>query len=329
MSIRIIYTPNIKKVSYQIKLLKEMNFIKNNTVEFYEYIKIKDINKNTLKNKVKYNIYIDLISETIYNILQGEYTILIVNDEYLLNNNYMRREGFINAPLKLLDNYVDYYFCLTQYSYNLLLQNINKKKLYLLDGCLTIPTEICNKNTTNKYIYYKVDPHYMHYNVNLLKVWVENYLQSPYKLIICLYYNVEDIIDYLKNIMQIYAVPVEGIIYYNNVILVFNKKYIRKFINNIYASIINISYYNLIIDLYKNIIQNNFIITQKNEISSELLGENALYFDDFTEENIKIILEQLFEIDNKYIQKCILNNNKTLTKKIKSTSTKLNKFFNL
>ena len=326
MKIRIIYTPIIKKVEYQLNILKTMDFIKNNDIYYYKYDKINDADKNEFKYKYKYNIFIDLVSESLYNKLPAEYTILFVNDDYLLNNNYLRREYFKNEPLKLLDEHINFYFCLTKYSYKLLFYIINKKKLYLLNGC----TMLINYNTlniNNKYIYYEIDPHSKQDNINLLKVWVENYMNTPYKLIINLYYQVEDIVIYINNLLQINILLSDGLIYYNNIIILFRNNQLNKFIDKINISIINTSYYSLIIQLYTNIINNNFIITKKNEISNELLRKNAIYFNDFTIENIKIMFNILFKIDDKYIQKCIKNNYNSLTKKIKSTNKKLNKFF--
>ena len=147
MKICIIYTNSITKIENQLELLKNMDFIKNNNVDFYIYNKIEYINNNEFKYEYDYNIYIDIISETLYNKLPAKYTILLVNDNYLLNNNYLRREYYKNEPLKLLDNCVNFYFCLTKYSYNILSTIINKKKLYLFNG-FTSTIEYYNKNIT-------------------------------------------------------------------------------------------------------------------------------------------------------------------------------------
>ena len=152
-------------------------------------------------------------------------------------------------------------------------------------------------------------------------------MNIPYKLIINLYYQIEDIAVYINNLLNINIFPLDGYIYYNNIIILFRSNNLHKFINKINISIINISYYSLLIHLYKNIINNNFIITNNNKISNEFLGKNAIYFDDFSEQNIKIMFNELFKKDDIYIQKCIKNNYDSLTKKINSTNKKIDNFF--
>ena len=329
MSIRMVYSDKITKISKQLELLKNLDFIKNNNnIIYYIYNYINYFTKFDVQVNVEYNIYFDIVSETIYNILPSKYNILVVNDEYLLNDNYMRREYYIDSALKLLDNNINYYFCLTKYTYKLLSKNINNNKILLLDACLSIPIELPIKNINNKFIYYEIDSDSKQYNVNLLKVWVENYINTPHKLLINLYYVYEDIVDYIKSLLQVERLDMNGIMLYNNITIIFRDKYINQFKKRINISIINNSYYSLIIYLYNNIINNNFIVTQQNKISNELLGKNALYFKDFSEDDIKLMLNSLFNLDDIYIDKCKSNNIKSLNKKITSTNKTLNKFFN-
>jgi hypothetical protein len=72
--------------------------------------------------------------------------------------------------------------------------------------------------------------------------------------------------------------------------------------NDIGCYIINCSYYNLVINLYntiinnKAIISNKIIITQKNKISNDILKNNAIYFNKFTELELKKCLDKYLDI---------------------------------
>jgi len=122
MSIRIIYDYDLYKVKIQYEIIK--NYFPKH--ELYIY-KNEDI--NLPKNKVKYNIYIDTISEYLYENLNSEYTILIVNELYAMNK-YLRRENYIDKPLKKLKKVVNYYFCFTQYSKKKLMnRNVKNNKI--------------------------------------------------------------------------------------------------------------------------------------------------------------------------------------------------------
>ena len=337
MNIRIIYDYNLTKLSKQYDFIKNISFFKNNEIiiyHSYNYL-VNDANNNSvnklklkLKNeRVKYNIYIDIISESDNNndIYPSEYKILIVNDEYLLNNNYLRREHYKDEPLRKLDDFIDYYFCLTKYSFKYVSKNVDKKKVFLMDGLINYiesPLKILDK----KYIYYSIDNYSKNNNILMLETWIKYFLDRHEILIINLKYLREDITYYIKQLIGINIFEKNGLYYYKNMIFYFNNRYTNNFKDKIYASIIYNSYFDLIIELYDNIIKNNFIITCNNEISKELLQKNAIYFNEFTESEIKKMLETLFNLDEKYIEKSIKNNRKTLEKNIKSTNKLLNGF---
>jgi hypothetical protein len=332
MSIRIIFDAKNKKLLDIYNFIKNMDFFKNHfLIVYYKQNKIERTVSNThnfseqfiMQDKVKYNIYIDNIGEEEYNKLPCEYTILIVNDKYLLNN-HLRRENFSDEPYKILDDCVNYYFCLTKYSYNLLKKIINKKKIFLTNG-LILYKNIDISLQNNKYILYNIDAYSNQLNINILTTWIKYFINRPEILIIKIQYKYDKLVDYIMELLNLKYISRNNIINYKNIILISSTKFIDNFTGNIYASIINHDIYDLIINLYKSITNNYFIMTNNNIISKELLKNNALYFDDFNENNIHNMLETLFNYDSKYIEKCINNNKKIIDKNIKSTHKILKK----
>lgn len=329
MNIRIIYDYKLSKLAKQYDFIKNNPFFKINELIIYHsdnyYINNKNNNNlksNLLHPKIKYNIYFDIISESNNDIYPSDYNILIVNDEYLLNNNYLRREHYKDEPLKKLDDYVDYYFCLTKYAFKYVVKNVNKKKVFLTDGLIYYiekPLQIYSK----KYIYYSIDNYSQKPNLLMLETWINYFLDRPEILIINIKYFREEISYYMKQLIDLTYLSITGLYYYKNIIFYINDQYTNNFKDKIYASIVNHSYFDLIIELYDNIIRNNFIITHDNVISKELLKKNAIYFNEFTEAEIKKMLEILFKSDEKYIETSIINNKKTLDKNIKSTNKNL------
>ena len=320
MNIRIIYDNNIKKIYNQYDLIKNINIFNNNINYVYNVQYDRDIIEDFIY--IKYNIYIDIISEKLVEKLPCEFTILIVNDKYLLNNNILRREYFIpDKPLQVLDDYVDYYFCLTKYSYNIISKLVNKKKVYLTNGLLNYENIICNSFNSNfKYILYCIDSYSNQSHIELIKTWIKDFSEKSEKLIIIIKYKYDIVVDYILKLIGSKKFMYNSIIYYKNIIILQNKDFLNQFKEFIYVSIINVSNYNLITELYNNIISNKFIITINNEISKELLKKNALYFNNFDEEDLYKTLNTFFSYDDKYILKCIDNNKKNINKNIEKTN---------
>ena len=126
MSIRYIYSFNTEKSIIEYNIFK--NIIKKH--ELFVYNDINDENFKNLK-KVKYNIYIDVIPEDAYLNIPCDITILIVNDLYINEDIYLRREYYKKTPFIKINDVVNYFICITQYSYKILLKTIdNNKVLY-------------------------------------------------------------------------------------------------------------------------------------------------------------------------------------------------------
>ena len=118
-----------------------------------------------------------------------------------------------------------------------------------------------------------------------------------------------------------------GIYYYNNIIIYMMNNFNFQFLNNIYASIINHSNYDLVLELHENILYKNFIITNDNIISKEILLDNALYFTKFDEDSIKEMMDTFFGYSQKYVEESIQNNLKRLKIKNRKTIKLLTKKF--
>jgi len=339
MSIRIIFDAKNSKLLTIYNFIKDIEIFKNhNIIKYYKYDKIEKIitkmhnytEQFLIQDKVKYNIYIDTISEEQYNNLPCDYTILIIDDKYLLNDNYLRREFFKDEPMKILDDYVNYYFCFTKYSYDLLKKIINKKKLYLMNGLIlykNIDVNIYSLN--NKYILYNIDSYSKQININILTTWIKYFTDRPEILIIKIQYKYDKIVNYILELLNLKYFQQSQILSYKNIIFIKKSAYLDNYKDNIYASIINNDDYSLLINLYNNIINNRFIITHDNKISKDILQNNAIYFDEFNETNIYNTLNNLFSYDNKYIEKCINNNKEILNKNINSTLKILKKIIKI
>ena len=319
MDIRIIYDYNLSKLNKQYQYISNI-FPKH---ELIIYKKKYDI----VFNKSKYNIYLDMISEFQYNAFPSECHILVVNDEYVLTNQFVRRESFIDKPLILQNEYIDYFFCLTKYSYNILLSNgINFKKLLLLNALIEIPIKLNIPKQKNKYIYYEIDFYSMQDNSIILFIWNKYFLNRPEKLIIKYIYSREIIIN---NFSIISGIKIEkGNIYtYKNIIIIDNDKHLSKYINDIVLVIINHSNFNLIYTIFNNILNNKYIITIKNDISTNILHKNNILFNEPSQNQIYNCLQTYFNSSNQIINNVLVYNKNNLLNNIKKTHNILNKFF--
>ena len=332
MSIRIIYDYNITKFTKQFKLITNNDLFKNcDKIVYYKHNKIE---KNELETQVfeiqphyRYNIYFDNIGEEEFEKLPCDFTILIVNEEYLLKNKYLRREMYLEKKLSSLKDVVNYYFCLSKYSFDILSKDINKSKLILTDGLFENSIYNSINKSSNKYIYYYSDPYSKKDNINILKIWIKYYLKRDEILILNLHFFIEDIIVYIMELLNLTIINHRGIYYYNNIIIYMMNNFNFQFLNNIYASIINHSNYDLVLELHENILYKNFIITNDNIISKEILLDNALYFTKFDEDSIKEMMDTFFGYSQKYVEESIQNNLKRLKIKNRKTIKLLTKKF--
>ena len=313
-NIRVIIDNKIDKLYHQYNQIKQL------LPKHSLYIYLKQ-NKNIEEN-VEYNIFFDVISENVLKLCPSNFNILLVNEEYIQNNKYLRREYYINKPLILQDDIVDYYFCLTLYSQNILLKiyKIKKNKIIYFN-CMTeniYENKYLNLNN-KKYILYDIDLYSAQNNLTILETWIKYFTNRPEYLIILYKYNKDVIVNYIQKL------------YYNttykNIILTDNMNIIN---SNIYASIINVSYYNLTTILYENIIRNRMIIMvcDNNKIIDNKLIK-ITRINKFTESNIEKSLNKLFKYTNNDINNIIINNKNTLINNIKKTKLKINKFFNV
>jgi hypothetical protein len=326
MDIRIIYDYNLKKLINQYNLIKD---IFKHELIVYNGID-KNFNSNNVK-KMKYNIYLDVIQEDVYLNYVAEKNILIVNDLYISENIYLRRTYYKDSPLIKINDIIDFYFCLTRYSYDILCKfnkNINKNinNIYLLNGFLLYKNvkNIKNDKIMPKYIYYEIDIYSFQKNIIILNTWLNYFIDKNKILIIKYNYKNENIVKHFGNIIK-QKIYKNNTYTYKNIILLDEK--IDKYYNNIECVIINNSYFDLIIKLQEAIINNKFIITHKNDISYDLFGNNAIYYNNFIELELKQSLESYFELNNK--NKYINNNIKNINKNIDSTSNILEKLIKI
>jgi hypothetical protein len=319
MNIRIIYDYKLSKLE------KQYNYIKN-IFPLHELVIYNNIQNNLLFEYRKYNIYLDIISENQVFLYPSEYNILIVNDEYVITNNtYLRRESYNRNPLILQNDVIHFYFCLTQYSYNILKKKININKLILLDGLF----EKVDKplNISDKYLYYEIDMYSQQNNINILKTWLKYYINRPEKLIIKYIYEKEDIVSEFKKLLHLEKLFDNKIYFFKNIIFFSDNKYLSDYLNKIKTIIINNSNYNFIYKLYEYIYNNKYIITLNNEISKEVLDKSNILFNEFTEDNLNNAFKNFFKLTDVNINDTINKNKKQLNKNITSTIKKINTFF--
>jgi hypothetical protein len=305
--IRIIIDNNIDKIYNQYNQIRYL------LPEHILYI-YKRINKN-IEDEVDYNIFIDIISENALKLCPAKNNILLVNEEYVIYTKYLRREAYIDKPLILITDIIDYYICLTKYSENILkkIYNIKKNKIFYLNG-LTTNIYLSNyyNNNSQKYILYDIDLYSGQDNLILLKTWEKYFTNRTEKLIIIPKYYKDSICSYNYKLLKEKT--------YKNIILTSDKSFLSF---NIIASIINTSYYNLTTTIYENIFKDRIILTVKNDITSEILPSDFL-MDKFDEHNIHLTLNKLFKYDATNI-----NNKESLLKNIKKTKLKINKLLNI
>jgi hypothetical protein len=329
MKYRIIYDYKLTK------LIKEYDYIQNlfpkHSLFIYKNYKLgmeKNINSDDY-----INIFIDMISEKMIILYPSKINILIVNEQYMLTNKYVRREEYIDKPLILIDDVINYYFCLTQFSYNYLINNgIDKKKLILLDGLVDtkIKTTITNTINLNKnkyrYVYYEIDIYSSQNNIILLETWLKYYVNSNMKLIIKYTNQKEKIMTLFKNLIKVNKLYYNEIYNYKNIIVFIDSKDLDNYYNNIDLVIINNSNFSLLYKLYQYILDKKYIITVKNEITDKILDKSQL-FDSFSNNDLKKTLDFYFSLNEKDRLKNIDKNIKKLIKKSDKTIKELNKFF--
>ena len=296
MSIRIIYDYNLTKLKTEYNYIKDL-FPKHGLYIYNNY----KIGENYPFYDI--NIFIDTIPEQIFLTFPCNITILLANEQYIVENDYLRRESYIDSPLIKLSDIVNYYFCLSNYSYNYLItKKIHKNKLILLNGLINNKkNNIINKHITDKknteYIYYEIDKYSSQNNIIILEIWLKYYINSDVYLIIKYEYQKDIIIDLFKEKINLKKLNDENIYYYKNIILFKKNDYLKKYDKNIKLSILNFSNFNLLYTLFHNILSKRIIITINNELTNELCDKSFL-INNFTDNNINNLLIKYFQLNN-------------------------------
>ena len=332
MSIRIIYDYDLTKLKIEYKYIKNL-FPKHDLYIYNNY----KIGENYQFYNI--NIFIDSIPEQIFLKFPCNITILLVNEQYIIEDSYLRRESYIDSPLIKLDDVVNYYFCLSNYSYNYLInKNIHKNKLILLNGLINIKNNnIINRHINNKqhitnkkineYIYYEIDKYSKQNNIIMLEIWLKYYINNTnINLIIKYEYQKDIIIDLFKEKINIKKLNDENIYFYKNIILFKKNDYLKKYNKNIKLSIVNFSNFNLLYTLFTNILNKRIIITINNELTNELCDKSFL-FNNFTENNINNLLKKYFQLNDKNKELIITKMNNNINKNVETTKKTINNFF--
>ena len=123
--IRIIYDYDLEKYKEQYRQIKD--FFPPH--ELYIYESMGKLSESLPYKSVDYNIYLDCISENVYFNMPSKKTILIVNEEYLTHIHHLRRENYKDAELILLEDVVDYYVYLSEYSKEILMKKYPRKSI--------------------------------------------------------------------------------------------------------------------------------------------------------------------------------------------------------
>jgi len=298
-TVRVIYDYNAAKLQKQYELLFKI-LPKHELFIYKNEEQVSDI-------ETTYNIYLDTINEFCYNNLKTRYTILFVNEEYVSYKytQYVRREQYKDEPLIKMDTIVDFYFCVTKYSINVLLKkwkiplhkiiflrnifNINKK--LLLKKTLTI------QSNDTKYILFDLDMYETTNNIAILDVWLTHYINIKTTLVIHLVRakRNDKLVDKLKLLFGRIVFSFPFVKYYENIIITND---LPSLDFNYYAIILNMSRYNLYYKVYEYILQNKIIIVNDNKITREIFNNSKFLYSDINKinKNIDFLLESY--IDN-------------------------------
>ena len=282
MSVRFIYNKNNWKVNKQYEQISK--FFPNK------------IYKNT--DVVKYNIYIDTISEYEYNNFKSLYNILIVNEEYV-NHKYLIRSNYKDEPLIKICDIINFYWCTTLYSYNeLIFMRISKQKILYLNNI--IDSNIIQSVNVKQYILFEIDKYCLLDNNILLETWFNYFLNIDrnINLIIIFHYLYDRLVYLFSKLTNIKIGNKIDTYYYKNIILSNDKSILNNY--TIFATIIHCSKYYLTTNLADNIINGRIIIAQNNEITQEYYANKYIYlYDSFN--NIKYSIDKLLNENLKTI----------------------------
>jgi hypothetical protein len=298
-TVRVIYDYNSIKLTEQYRLL--YNILPKHELYIYQH-------EEPVSNTVStYNIYLDTINEFCYYNLKTKYTILFVNDEYVSYkySKYLRREQYKDEPLKKLETVVNFYFCVTKYSVNVLLKKwkipINKivylSNIFNIRNKFKIDTILAIKKNVQKYILFDIDIYENVNNIAVLEIWIKYYININTKLVIHIgrTQRNDKIIEYIKQLVgQVYFM-MPFIKYYHNIIItndltILNYKY--------YAIILNVSNFNSFYKVYHYLLLKKIVIVNNNSITRKIFNNKMFLYSDINKININIDILFNSSIDN-------------------------------
>jgi hypothetical protein len=298
-TVRVIYDYNNTKLQKQYELLfkilpKHELFIYN-TEEQNTYI------------ETTYNIYLDTINEYCYYNLKARYTILFVNEEYVSYKytRYVRREKYKDKPLLKIKTIIDYYFCVTKYSVNILLKKWKiplHKIIYITNICNINKKLILNNRQQlgiddTKYILFDLDMYDSKNNIVILDIWLKYYTNSKNILVI----NInrakrnDKLIEKLKILFGRITLQTPFVKYNDNMIITNDLNSLNF---NYHAIILNMSFYNLYYKVYEYLLQNKIVIVNDNKITREIFINTKFLYSDINKINNNIDLLFDLSIDN-------------------------------
>lgn len=323
--VRLIYDYNLTKYNKQYMQIQKI--IPKHELYIYKYYDSQKF------EDVDCNIYMDSINENIYLNSKTKFTILLVNEEYINNSDYIRRENYIDKPLIKIYDIVDYYLCFSDYTYNILIsqKKVNNSKILLLNSFIS--NNMINKykllsydnhiiNQPN-YILYDIDIYSFNDNLLVLKTWLKYF--SNRKEILIIKYKYKEL--FIKEFQYITKQKInnDNIIIYKNIILFKNDNYMIKYELNINCVLILSSYFQLITSLNEHICKKHFIITLNNEISNKYIKNNDFLLNELNEDSLCKTLNLFFSLTEDQIQNNVNNSLKQL-KKYKNKSKEKIKF---
>ena len=203
--IRIIYDYDLEKYKEQYRQIKD--FFPPH--ELYIYESMGKLSESLPYKSVDYNIYLDCISENVYFNMPSKKTILIVNEEYLTHIHHLRRENYKDAELILLEDVVDYYVYLSEYSKEILMKKYPRKSISfnnfikkIFNRKVEYPIYSYPYHTYNHirpFILFELDRYSYQNNTAILYTWLKYFSKRKEKLIIKYYYDKELIVKTSKN----------------------------------------------------------------------------------------------------------------------------------
>ena len=281
------------------KLLNDANIINNMIKNSFIYVSDKS---NYLDNNdnILFNLYIDDILELDYEKFKLQKNILIANEKYY-KQSYLVRYSFLDKPLLKIIDTMNYILCKFNFMYDYFLKYKN--------NIIKIPLIFDFKNTDYKNYYFKnsiylnIDEYNCSENSLILMCWIKNNFFQHIFPLPKLYINIDSDKYEISNIFK-YLLKINNNNIYKN-ITVLKKNSLFYYYT---CSLITSNNYNIIYSLLNEMKNKKFIITVKNNISTELLQENTIYLNSFLIKDIGDRLTEYFNINDNDFKSIIEKN---------------------